>query len=213
MTRAQRSSLLHGLYVIVNEGALDPVPIARAVLSAGVRLVQYRAKSGVVDANLRALRELTRASGAMLILDDDWRAAREHECDGVHLGPDDDGYSRVGAVRAAMPDVLVGLSCANEGEARAAESEGADYVGVGSVYATATKRDAGDPIAIDGLRRVAEATRLPVAAIGGIAIGNLCEVRATGVAMATVVSAISGDPDPGAAARRLVLMWNEGRGL
>ncbi|HEY9085563.1 MAG TPA: thiamine phosphate synthase [Candidatus Tyrphobacter sp.] len=208
MTRALRASLLHGIYAIVDE---EPraLEIARAALAAGVRIVQYRAKDGVVDARLRALRELTRAYHALLILDDDWRAAIAYECDGVHLGPGDEGFADPASVRAGLPELVIGLSCGSEEEARAAEP-GADYLGIGAVYATNSKRDAGAPIGIDGLRRIASSTRLPVAAIGGISLENLREIRESGVAMAATISAIARDPNPGDAARRLVALWNDG---
>ncbi len=210
MTRAQRASFLHGIYVIVNESPRAP-EIARASLAAGVRIVQYRAKGGLVDARLRALRELTKAYGALLILDDNWRAALAYACDGVHLGPGDEGFADPTLVRTAAPEMLIGLSCADEEEARTAESRGADYMGIGSVYATRSKEDAGAPIGIEALRRIASASGLPAAAIGGISIENLREVRESGVAMAATISAVSLDPDPGPgqAVRQLVTLWNE----
>ena len=95
---------------------------------------------------------------------------------------------------------LIGLSCGTVDEALAAASRDVDYLGVGAVYATGSKPDAGAPIGIDGLMRVAGATRFPVAAIGGIDAFNLGTVARTGVAMAAVISAIAGDPDPAFAA-------------
>lgn len=210
VTRAGRTALLRGIYVIVNEGAADPLTLARAALNAGVRIVQYRAKRGIVEARLRDLRALTRASDALLVVNDDFRAAAEYDCDGVHLGPDDRGFYDVAPVRAALGgDRLIGLSCGTADEVRAAGERDVDYLGVGSVYATGSKADAGDPIGLDGLRRLAAAGRFPVAAIGGIAAGNIEAVARTGVAMAAVISALAGDPDPGTAAARLVRLWKE----
>ena len=207
LTRAHRAALLHGIYAIVNEGERDPVAIARDALRAGVRIVQYRAKRGVVAEHLRAIREAARERNALLIVNDDWRAAFEFDCDGVHLGPDDDGFIDIAPIRAALGDRLIGLSCGTESEALDAARMRADYIGVGSVYATASKSDAGDPIGIEGLRRVAAATDLPVAAIGGIDAAGLPAVRETGVAMAAVISAISQAGEPYEAARRLVALW------
>ncbi|HEY5426254.1 MAG TPA: thiamine phosphate synthase [Candidatus Tumulicola sp.] len=208
MTRAARAALLRGIYVIANEGEPDPSAIVRGALSAGVRVVQYRAKRGIVVERLRELRRLTRECGALLLLDDDARAAVEFDCDGVHLGPDDRGFANVAPIRAALGSRLIGLSCGTPAEARAATSD-VDYIGAGAVYATASKDDAGDPIGVAGLQRVAGATTLPVAAIGGIGAGNLDAVARTGVAMAAVISAVANDPDPAAAAARLVRIWNE----
>jgi thiamine-phosphate pyrophosphorylase len=199
---------LRGMYLIVNEGGRDPMRVARAGLDAGVRVLQYRAKSGIVPGTVQALRAMTRDRNAIFIMNDDWNAALAYDCDGVHLGPEDAGFANVEHVREALGPRLIGLSCGTPEEARAANEMSVDYIGVGSVYATASKADAGDPIGVAGLRRVAAATTLPVAAIGGITSANLYEVRATGVAMAAVISAIADAPDPYAAALALVHAWS-----
>jgi thiamine-phosphate pyrophosphorylase len=207
VTRAQRAALLRGIYAIVNEAAQpDPVDLTRAILAGGARIVQYRAKSGIVSAHANAMRELTRASNALFIINDDWRAVLTYDADGVHLGPEDARPEDLATIRAALPDRLIGVSCGTPEEALAAAD--ADYIGAGSVYATRSKADAGDPIGIAGLCRVAAATQLPVAAIGGITYEALGYVRASGVAMAAVISAIAASADPRAATEALVRAWN-----
>ncbi len=210
LTRAARIAKLSGIYLIVNEGHSDPLVLAQAALSAGIRVVQYRAKTGIVPENLRRLRRMTREAAALLILNDDWQASLDYDCDGVHLGPDDRGWSELRSIRGAVGSRLIGVSCGTAAESKNAAGLGADYVGVGSVFATASKDDAGEPIGIAGLMRVAAATSLPVAAIGGIDAERLRDVRASGVAMAAVISAVSGAGDPFAAALRLVRGWDEG---
>jgi thiamine-phosphate pyrophosphorylase len=210
LTRAQRAARLHGIYAIVNEDART-LAIANAALEAGVRLLQYRAKGGIDAEHLHTLRERTRERGALLIVNDDWRAVLAFDCDGVHLGPDDDGFGAVTPVRAALGDRLIGLSCGTVDEARRADAHDADYLGVGAVYTTGSKADAGAPIGIDGLCAVAAASRYPVAAIGGIAVENIAAVRASGVAMAAVIAAIAAAREPAAAARALVERWDAGR--
>lgn len=205
--RSRRAALLHGIYVILNE-EVNVVERAASVLNAGVRIVQYRAKGGVEAAHLRALRALTSAHGALLILNDDWDAARRFECDGVHLGPDDAGFADVVTVRAALPHALIGLSCGTLDEVHRANHAGVDYAGIGCVYATASKADAGAPIGIEQLRALARECRAPVAAIGGITAERLPEVRGTGVAMAAVIGAVADASDSGAAARELIERWN-----
>ncbi|HEY9179159.1 MAG TPA: thiamine phosphate synthase [Candidatus Baltobacteraceae bacterium] len=207
MTRTQRAAHLHGIYAIVNEQA-DVVELTRAALDGGVRIVQYRAKDGIVAANARALRELTRARRALFILNDDWRAVHAFDADGVHLGPDDAQPHELSRIRAALADRLIGLSCGTPGEAHVANGADADYLGVGAVYATGSKADAGDPIGVSGLQDVANASTLPVAAIGGITLDVLPQIRASGVAMAAVLSAISAAADPHAAAAALVHAWD-----
>jgi thiamine-phosphate pyrophosphorylase len=207
VTRAQRAAGLHGIYAIVNESAQqDPVGLTRAILYGGARIVQYRAKSGIIPDHVRALRALTRAHDALLIINDDWRAVSVYDADGVHLGPDDARTEDLEPIRRALRDRLIGVSCGTGDEARAAVQ--ADYIGVGSVYATVSKADAGEPIGIEGLRAVAAATALPVAAIGGITLELLPQIRDSGVAMAAVISAIAAAADPRAATAALVRAWN-----
>jgi thiamine-phosphate pyrophosphorylase len=204
--RTQRAALLHGIYAIVNESA-SALDVARAALDAGVRIVQYRAKGGIVADTLCPLRVMTLENGALLIVNDELEAVRTFDCDGMHLGPDDAGFSDVARVRAAFPEHLIGLSCGTVEEANPRKTAFADYLGVGSVYATTSKDDAGAPIGVGGLERIASVTALPVAAIGGITLDNVVNVRRSGVAMAAVISAISAAADPRAAAVALVDAW------
>jgi thiamine-phosphate pyrophosphorylase len=207
--RADAQASLKGIYAIVNEGPRDPVALTCAILAAGVRIVQYRAKAGIVSEHARAIRELTRARKALFILNDEWRAVEEYDADGVHVGPEDAGPHDIARIRAVLPDRVIGVSCASVQEAQLAHAGGADYIGVGSVYATVSKADAGVPIGIAGLRRVAQASRLPVSAIGGITLESIPEIRATGVAMAAVISAIAAAPDAQSATSALVRAWKD----
>jgi len=206
VSRARRALRLNGIYVILNEGERT-LALARDALDAGVGIVQYRAKGASNRERLTALRALTRERGALLILNDDWHGARSFECDGVHLGPGDDGYAHPHALRERVPDLLVGLSCGTAAEVSRATAAGVDYLGIGSVFATASKTDAGPPIGIEGLRLLAAATPLPVAAIGGITPATLPSVACSGVAMAAVISAIASAEDPRSAACELVALW------
>lgn len=207
LARTRRAERLRGIYVILNEGS-RVLEIGRAVLDAGVKVLQYRAKGGVDVGHLQLLRQQTLVHKALLIVNDDWRAALKFACDGVHLGPDDEGFAAVAPVRKALADRLIGLSCGTLDEVRYANAEDVDYVGIGAVYATASKADAGAPIGIDGLRAIAAESWCPVAAIGGIGAAQLDAVRASGVAMAAVISAIADASDPAEAARALVERWH-----
>ncbi|MDP9110199.1 MAG: thiamine phosphate synthase [Candidatus Eremiobacteraeota bacterium] len=207
LARVRRAQLLRGIYLIVNEGAESTLPLAIEALRAGVRIVQYRAKAGIHPQRLRALRTATASAGALLIVNDDCEAVGTYDCDGVHLGPGDRGFDDIAAVRRALGDRLIGLSCGTLAEIETAYAAGADYAGVGSVYATSSKADAGDPIGVDGLMRIASATPLPVAAIGGIDAARIADVRAAGASMAAVISAVSQSGDYFAAATALVRAW------
>jgi thiamine-phosphate pyrophosphorylase len=207
VTRAARAELLHGIYAILND-EMQTLDLARAVLDAGVHIVQYRAKNGIRSECARALRKLTRERDALLILNDDWRAAVAYDCDGVHLGPDDDGFAAVAPVREKMQERLIGLSCGTAGEIRAPGVSDVDYLGIGPVFETRSKPDAGRPLGLDGLRSLASQTLLPVAAIGGITVARLDEIRHCGVAMAAVISAVCSAAQPRTAAAQLVSRWS-----
>jgi thiamine-phosphate pyrophosphorylase len=198
--------MLRGIYAIVDPAATNaPLALLEDVLAAGVRLIQLRAKAGVERALLRALHERTRVAGALLLVNDDLEAALE--ADGLHAGQED--LVRLGAtgLRARLAGRVLGISCGLPDEARAAEKLGADYVGTGPFAATASKADAGEAIGAAGVSAVVSATRLPVAAIGGIGLDELAAVAAAGARMAAVISAIAAGPDPRANARALVERW------
>jgi len=207
LSRSRLQNELHGIYAIVNGEGADPVALTKAILAGGCRIVQYRAKSGIDTQHARRIREATRRAGALLLLNDDWRAVYACDADGVHLGPEDATFEDLRAIRAALPERLVGFSCGAPQEAIRAEEAGADYAGVGSVFATGSKSDAGVPIGVEGLRAVTAATALPVAAIGGITADVLPSIRRTGVAMAAILSAIASASDPRAVTAQLVQLW------
>src|SRR5271156_1803614 len=166
---------LSGIYAIVDRGlTADPVGLLDAVLAAGVGVVQYRAKDGVDPAVVRALHARTRAGGALLIVNDDLEAALL--ADGVHLGQEDLALYDAADVRARLGTRLLGISCGEPEEARAAEKAGADYIGVGPFARTATKADAGRAMGVEGIRGVAAATRLPAVAVGGIGPADIAAV-------------------------------------
>ena len=201
---------LRGLYVITDAHlGGGHLAIASAALRGGARIIQLRDKSTPpreLLAIARELRVLTRQFEALLFVNDRLDLALLCGADGVHLGPDDWPIADVrGAVKA---DFLIGASCATPVQARAAHRDGADLIGIGAVYATSTKTDAGEAIGLDDLRAIDAATPLPGAAIGGINLDNIGAVAQTGVAMACVISAIAGAGDAAqmeAATRALVL--------
>ena len=101
------------------------------------------------------------------------------------------------------PRALIGVSAATAEEAIAAERAGADYVGVGSVYATATKRDAGAPVGLGRVSEIRRAVRLPIVAIGGITAENAAAVIRAGADGVAVITAVTMSDDMSAAVRRL----------
>ena len=167
--------------------------------------MQVRAKSGIDDATLVAIVNRVRAAGGIAIVNDDVRLARL--ADGVHLGQEDAARIDMRALRDALPDAVIGLSCGTPAEARAADPALVDYVGAGPIFDTPSKGDAGPPIGISGVRAVADATALPCAAIGGISLDTIARARESTAGMAAVMGALIGD-DPEAVARELIARWN-----
>lgn len=179
----------------------DALPIVEAALRGGVDVVQLREKQLEDAAVVAAARRLAGAcarSGALFVLNDRPDLAADAHADGVHVGQDDTPVAE--ARRLAGPGRLVGLSTHSPAQIAAANASGADYIGVGPVWETATKPGR----AAVGLELVAEAARsarLPWFAIGGIDLGNVGQVQAVGARRLAVVRAIRDAADPEAAAR------------
>jgi len=158
-------------------------------LRAGVKCIQYRDKDlsrREIYGNAVTLRELTRFFDATFIINDHADIALAVDADGVHLGQDDLPLKEA---RKIMGGRIVGISTHNLDQAKEAELGGADYIGFGPVFYTATK-DAGAPKGIDNLRAVKENVSIPVVAIGGISLDNISSVISAGadaVALATAI--------------------------
>lgn len=189
------------------------VTVVRAALRGGVRAVQLRAKHESTRDQVelgRRLRVETSDVGALLFVNDRVDVAMVIGADGVHVGDDD---LPLRAVRAIVPaDFIVGRSVDTAEEARTAEDEGATYVGAGPVLGTPSKLDAAPPIGVIGIQRIAEATTLPVVAIGGIDATNAEAVSRAGASGIAAIRALMLAPDPEAAARKLVGAVLAGRG-
>jgi len=203
------------LYLVVGSDAVRGRAVADVVAAAvrgGVTLVQLREKTlsdAEVIASARTLLAVLAPHGVPLLINDRVEVASAAGAAGVHLGQDD-----VGAARARGrfgPDAIIGVSAGTAAEAATVFASLSDYVGVGSVYPTASKADAGAAIGIAGLVALRDLLPLPVVAIGGIDADNAAAVAATGVAGVAVVSAICGAADPEAAARRLRRAVEAGR--
>lgn len=174
----------------------------RAAVAAGVELVQYRAKEAagtrVLVEEARLLKRICSGGGAKFILNDRIDIAMAVEADGVHLGQEDllcrDARRLLGATK------LIGVSVRTVEEALAAEAMGADYLGVGPIFPTATK--AGELCGLAGLRAIRHRCRLPIAAIGGIDLAKAGEVVRAGADMICAISAVVGSPDAAAEIRK-----------
>jgi thiamine-phosphate pyrophosphorylase len=194
------------LYVVTDAG-LSRGRSHRAVIEAaivgGATVVQYREKHAstrqMIEEALE-LRDLTRRAGVPLIVNDRVDVALAVDADGVHVGQDD---MPVALARRLIGNKLLGVSAHNLSEALQAVRDGADYLGVGPIFATTTKPDAAAPIGLDGLRAIRQHVSIPIVAIGGINQANAADVMRAGADGIAVVSAVVAADDVTAAARQL----------
>ena len=174
-----------------------------AALQGGVTCVQLREKHLDRDAFLAEARQicaLCRRYGVPFIVNDDLDVALACGADGIHVGQDDMPAAEVR--RRAGRRLIVGVSAHTPEEARLAEAAGADYLGAGAVFGSATKTDA-SLLTPAGLQAVCAAVHISVVAIGGVNAGNILQLQGSGAAGAAVVSGIFGAPDITAACREL----------
>jgi len=202
-----RQGLRLGLYLVTDERlsrGRSTAEIVRAAIRGGVDAVQLRGKDLPIREQLaigRALRTITREAGVLFIVNDRVDLALALDADGVHVGQDDLTADVVR--RLVGPGRIVGVSAATIAEAQAARDDGADYIGVGPIWGTATKADAGEAVGPGLIATLKGAVELPMVGIGGINAGNAAEVIAAGGDGVAVVSAIVSAADPEAAARDL----------
>lgn len=182
---------------------------AESALRGGTTVIQLREKDcssrEFYELGLR-VKKITDAYHAPLIINDRVDIALAVGAAGVHVGQGDLPCKVVREI--VGPDMIVGVSAATLDEAVQAEQDGADYLGVGAMYATATKTDT-RPVSMEELLKIRAAVKIPIVVIGGINKQTLGNFKGTGVDGLAVVSAIVAQPDPEAAARELLRMWKE----
>ena len=200
--KLEERSILRGLYAVTPDDMLLPrlSALVGAALAGGARLVQYRNKLApppLRRAQAAELLRICRAAGARLIINDDLPLAVALSADGVHLGRDD---GDVAQARAALgPDRILGVSCYDDAaRAAMAVEAGADYLAFGSMFASSTKPNA--VAAPATLLTQAKRFGLPIAAIGGITLGNAPPLVAAGADMVAVITDLFDAMDIGARA-------------
>jgi thiamine-phosphate pyrophosphorylase len=207
--RSSRLLRLRGLYALV--GGADPLAQAAAALDGGAAVLQLRVKdrpAGEVLALAVLLVALARGR-ALVLVNDRADLAVLAGADGVHLGEED---LPVAAARAVVgPDLLVGRSTRTLDEGLAALAVGADHVGFGPVFATATKPIAAPPRGLAMLAEVAGRLPAPLVAIGGIDLDTIGAVAGAGAAAAAVIGALFDHDDPRRRAAALAAAFAAGR--
>ena len=202
----------YSIYLVTDDGCLQGralLDCVREALEGGVTLVQYRAKtasSAEMYAEALQLKALCDSFNVPLIINDRLDIAMAVGAAGVHLGQDD--LPCAAARRILGEDYLIGVSAHNPAEAKAALQSGADYLGCGAVFGTATKADV-KKLGTEGLEALCKAKGLPVVGIGGVTADNYREVRAAGADGAAIVSGILAQPDIRATVRAIARVSQE----
>ena len=183
--------------------------VVKEALEGGATFLQIREKNLAYPEFVKLATEVKAVTDAYhtpYVVDDDVELAKEMDADGVHIGQSD--LALVEARRVLGPDKIIGVSAHSVAEAIEAERNGADYLGVGSVFTTSTKLDA-EAVSKATLKEICEAVSIPVVAIGGIQKDNMLQLKGTKVDGVAVVSAIFAAPDVRQAAKELRMTADE----
>ena len=194
------------LYAVTDRAWLNGEPLEAAVekiLAAGATFLQLREKH-LSDAEFLAeaqkIKPIAQKYKIPFVINDNIEVAIRCGADGVHVGQSDILNRDIRAIIG--PEMILGISANTVGTARRAEQSGADYIGVGAVFGTATKKDA-QAISVERLQEICEAVSIPVVAIGGINAQNILRLANSGIDGVAVISAIFAQPDLGAATAAL----------
>lgn len=199
---------LRGLYAVLDR---PDASLARALCRGGAKVIQVRLKDGS-DADILAAARAAREAGALVVVNDRVDLALLSGADGVHLGQGDLPIAEARTLSArhdrARP-LLIGASTHNPDEVAAALSAGADYLGFGPVFATATKANPDPVVGLLGLAAaVRQAEPTPVIAIGGITGATATAVFEAGAHGACAIAAVNRAADPAAAAAAIAAAWH-----
>ena len=201
------------LYAVTDRAWLkeneDLTSVCKSVIENGATFLQIREKDldeGTFEQEAEALKKLCAQYHIPFVVNDSVEIALDIDADGVHVGQSDikgrDIRSMIGNEK------ILGISAATVEEAIAAEKAGADYIGVGAVFGTSTKKNARN-LTVEKLKEISESVSIPVVAIGGIGVSNIMELVESGVDGVAVVSAIFAAENPGEATAKLLKLSKE----
>lgn len=197
----------YSLYLVTSEElsrGRSTREIVKAAVHGGVTCVQLRKKNCSTREYIEqalSLKKLLKKYQIPLVINDRMDVAQAVKAEGVHLGQSD--MPIAAAKEVLKKSMIIGISARSVPDAIEAEKNGADYIGVGSIYQTDTKADTGTPIGLKGLRRIKEAVKIPIVGIGGINRDNAGVVIKNGANGVAVVSAIVSADNPEKAAKEL----------
>lgn len=193
-----------GLYLVMTNPIVGYEHCCEAAVKAGVKMIQLRMKDSPRDEIIQTAKNLlaiTKSSASNLIINDDPSIAAEIGADGVHVGQSD---MTVGEVRRQFPSIkIIGLSTHNLTQALASKDVSPDYIGVGPIFATPTKKIPDPVLGVETAGEMIKSVPFPAVAIGGINFDNLPQVLEHGARNFSVVRAVCGSINPFDAIRRL----------
>ena len=199
------------LYLCTDRNIMSTETLEQAVEAAvkgGCTVVQLREKNCTSYEFYElalSVKNITDYYGVPLIINDRLDIAAAVNADGVHLGQKDLPANIARAVLGESK--IIGVSANNLEAALKAENDGADYLGVGAVFATGTKKDT-KPVSTESLKEICSQVKIPVVAIGGIKRDNITLLNGTGISGVAVISSVIGKPDISSAARELKALFN-----
>jgi len=207
ISRRDKAKRIAGLYVILDRQLLtgrDVFEIASQIIEGGARVVQLRdkqSKKGELLLVAQKLKELCSQAGVLFMMNDYLDLALAADADGLHIGHED---LPLPVVRRELPiDAIVGCSVTTVSQATRAQNEGADYIAVGSMFPTTTKKEA-VVVGVNMLKELKRVVSVPLVAIGGINQNNVGEVVTAGADAVAVISAVMGEKDVRGAVQKLV---------
>ncbi|MFK4785986.1 thiamine phosphate synthase [Fusobacterium sp. MFO224] len=194
-----KKNIDYSMYLVTDREILNGRDLNKAVeesILGGATIIQLREKHVSDEEFFKIAKELKKITDRYkipFIINDNIEVAKMVDATGVHIGQSDDNllYAR----KILGEEKIIGVSVGNVEEAKLAEADGADYVGIGAVFFTATKDDINKPLEIEGLKEVVESISIPNVAIGGIHLDNVKEVMRTGTDGVAIISEILGKED------------------
>ena len=180
------------------------IEVVKEMIEAGIKLIQYREKEKSMLEKYdecMAIRKLTKEAGVTFVVNDHVDLAMAVQADGLHVGQDDMPVPVIREITGGK--IFIGLSTHSPEQAENAVTAGADYIGVGPVFKTYTKKDVCDPVGFDYLDYVVKNIDLPFVAIGGIKEDNLGEIVKRGAKCVAMVTEIVGADDIGVKIKNL----------
>jgi len=184
----------NGLYCITGEGfsrGRTNIQVVREMIAADIKTIQYREKEKHDRDKYQEcleIRKMTEDAGVVFIVNDDVALALSVKADGVHIGQDDLPFHKVRELTGG--DMIIGLSTHSPRQAREAVAMGADYIGVGPIFRTFTKKDVCEPVGLEYLDYAVGNCPIPFVAIGGIKEDNIADVAGRGARIICAVTEI-----------------------